>query len=293
MDKLLVTGLSGFLGWHISNEALKKYKVYGTVYKNLPNSANIKQIPCNLSNRDEIDSLFKGLSPDLVIHTAAISQPAICENNPTLSDIVNKEVPIYLASKCQKNKIPFIFTSSDMVFDGNHAPYDEKSPKKPKNIYGKHKSIAEECILQIYPDAAVCRMPLMFGPKSPFSESFIQPIVNNLKNSIKSFYFSDEYRTPISAWDVSDFFLNHIGTFSGILNLGGDEKVSRFDFSLKVCAIGEYSKSLINSNSQNDVQLPAPRPKDLTMNNSLAKSKGFKPKKLEESLRRLKGLGEL
>ncbi len=293
MDKLLVTGLSGFLGWHISNEALEKYEVYGTVYNNSPKTDHIKKILCDLSKKKEVDSLFKELSPDLVIHTAAISQPAICENNPALSKLINTEVSIYLASKCNENNIPFIFTSSDMVFDGDNAPYDECSPKRPKNIYGKHKSLAEDGILKIYPGAAICRMPLMFGPQSPYSESFFQPIVRNLKASIHSTYFCDEFRTPISAWDVSDFFLDQIGNFSGILNLGGDERVSRYEFSLKVSSVGGYPDSLIGYNSQKDVKLPAPRPKDLTMDNSLAKSKGFKPRSLNESLKILKKLNEL
>lgn len=293
MDKLLVTGISGFLGWHICNEALEKYEVYGTVHKNSPNVSKINKIHCNLAKTIEIDKLFKTIYPDMVIHTAAISQPANCEQDPQYSEILNTESSIYLAKKCKSIDVPFIFTSSDMVFDGENAPYKENSPKKPKNIYGRQKSLAEDQIMQIYPEAAVCRMPLMFGPPSPYSQSFIQPIINNLKANIQSSYFYDEYRTPISAWDVSDFFLNHIGEFSGILNLGGNERVSRYEFSVKLAEIGGYSPSLVKGNSQKDVKLVAPRPRDLTMDNNLAKSKGFNPRSIEEALRILKKMHAL
>lgn len=290
MDKLLVTGLSGFLGWHLSNEALKKYEVYGTVHKSIPVSDTIKQFNCELINKKEIENIFNIVSPDIVIHTAAISQPITCEKDPQHSYQINRDSSIFLASLCKEKDIPFIFTSSDMVFDGENAPYSEDSIKSPRNIYGKQKSEAEDQILKIYPEAAICRMPLMFGPPSFHSSSFIQPILSNLKKRIKSSYFYDEYRTPISAWDVSNFFLNYAGKFSGLLNLGGDEKISRFDFSLLVAKIGGYNKSLIESNSQKDVKLAAPRPRDLTMDNTKAKLIGFKPKTIEESLMIMKDL---
>lgn len=293
MDKLLITGISGFLGWNLSNEALKRYKVYGTVHKNNITSKSISLHKCNIEDKNEVIKLIDKIQPDHIIHAAAISQPAECEKNSSLSEIINTKGSVNIANVCKQYGISLIFTSSDMVFDGEDAPYDEKSEKKPKNIYGRQKSNAEDEIHKILPSAAICRMPLMFGPPSANSESFIQPIVRNLRNSIKTAYFNDEYRTPISSWDVSEFFLNNLGKLSGFFNLGGNERVSRYEFSQKVAEVGLYSKELVQGNSQKDVKLAAPRPKDLTMKNDLASSFGFNPAPLMNSLERLKNEGYL
>lgn len=293
MDKLLITGVSGFLGWNLSNEASKRYKVYGTVHKNSVTSDSISLYKCDITDEIQVDKLINKIQPDYIIHTAAISQPAECEKNALFSETINTTASINIAKICQRSSIPIIFTSSDMVFDGEDAPYDEYSTKKPKNIYGNQKSRAEDGILKTHPTAAICRMPLMFGPSSPFSESFIQPIIRNLKKNIETAYFNDEFRTPISVWDVSDFFLSKIGEFTGVLNLGGNERISRYDFSKKVAEVGNYSTSLVKGNRQQDVNLQAPRPRDLTMKNNLAKSFGFNPRPLTESLERLKSKGYL
>lgn len=285
MDKLLVTGLSGFLGWHISNDATSNFEVYGTVNKNTPKSHKINMITCQLDKYSSIDSLFEKVIPNAVIHTAAISQPIECEKNVELSTIINTEASIYLAKKCRKLGIPFIFTSSDMIYDGRNAPYNEQSKTNPLNTYGKQKRNAEVEIAKIYPEATICRMPLMFGKASPYSHSFIQPIIKNLKENIKSCYFYDEYRTPISAYDVSNFFLKNIFNISGFFNLGGNERISRYEFGKEIAKVGGYDTNLIDGNSQKDVQFLALRPQDLTMDNSYAREKGFNPMQITEALK--------
>ena len=56
--------------------------------------------------------LKKGL-PDILIHTAAISDVGACEQNPEHSELVNVDGVRNLAVICQKIGARFLFCSSD------------------------------------------------------------------------------------------------------------------------------------------------------------------------------------
>ena len=64
---------------------------------------------------------------------------------------------------CAQRQIPYVFTSSDLVFDGREAPYRETDPIAPVNVYDRQKALEEQANLSAYPEALICRLPVMFG----------------------------------------------------------------------------------------------------------------------------------
>jgi dTDP-4-dehydrorhamnose reductase len=167
--KLLITGISGFLGWHIQAILQRKsyanlhknYQIYGTYYNHKPPLNHIKLIHINLTNYQDVKNLFFTIKPDAVIHTAAASQPNYCQLNPDISYQINVTATVNIAQLCAENQIPLIFTSTDLVFDGKNAPYTETSLVNPVNIYGEQKLLAEQKILDIYPQIAIARPSCM------------------------------------------------------------------------------------------------------------------------------------
>jgi len=70
MRKLLLTGVSGFLGRHILRYPQNDWQILGTYYENKPQeSGDFHQI--NLTQKGRVEALFEMLKPDAVIHTAA------------------------------------------------------------------------------------------------------------------------------------------------------------------------------------------------------------------------------
>ena len=125
--------------------------------------------------------------------------------------------------------IPYVFTSTDLVFDGLNPPYKETDPVSPVNLYGEQKVMAERGILVRYPVAAICRMPLMFGVATPPATSFMQPFMQTLREGKELSLFTDEFRTPVSGKTAAQGLLLALA-ISGIIHLGGKERVSRYDF---------------------------------------------------------------
>lgn len=285
--KLLITGASGFLGWNICAVARSQWDIVGTVFTHAGAIPGCKTVTVDLTSRQACKELFMKIRPDAVIHAAAASQPNYCQEHPRKSRRINVEATLHLARLCADACIPFAFLSTDLVFDGKNAPYNEQVPVSPISVYGEQKVEAELQVQRIYPRAAVCRMPLMFGDPSPFSGSFIQSIVNNLKENKKNNLFCDEYRTPVSAISAAAGIFMALERINGVIHLGGRERISRYEFGLKLAFFLQRDTSLIRSISQSSIIMQAPRPKDVSLDSSRAYGVGYSPLLIDDELKKL------
>jgi len=70
----------------------------------------------------------------------------------------------------------FVFTSTDMVFDGRAAPYDERAAPSPLSAYARSKRDGERETLR-WPGALVLRLPLLYGvPASKRETTFLSQV---------------------------------------------------------------------------------------------------------------------
>ncbi|MDZ8184194.1 MAG: NAD(P)-dependent oxidoreductase [Nostoc sp. ChiSLP02] len=287
MKKLLITGVSGFLGWHLCQLAKQDWEIYGTYLSHPIEIPGIKILKVNLTDFQELQQIFNTIKPAAVIHTAAHSQPNFCQTHPEESHAINVTASCNLAGLCADNSIPCALTSTDLVFDGLNAPYRETDSVCPVSIYGEQKAIAEAGMLERYPMTAVCRMPLMFGAETPTAKSFIQPFIQTLKDGKELNLFIDEFRTPVSGTSAAKGLLLALEKVNGIIHLGGKERLSRYDFGLLLAEVFELSATRIKACRQQDVKMAAPRPADVSLDSSKAFSLGYEPLSLRKELQEL------
>jgi len=182
----------------------------------------------------------------------------------------------------------YLFTSTDLVFDGKNGPYSESSKANPIMVYGQQKLEAERKVLDIYPNAIVARMPLMYGMPTN-GLGFMNAWIRNLKEGKQVYCFTDEYRTTTSGSDAAaGLFLLLKKNQGGIFHLGGRERISRFDFAIRMAEVFRLPKELIIPSLQKDVQMPAKRPPDVSLVSKKAYEFGFNPNRLEVELGKLK-----
>ena len=284
MEKLLITGASGFLGWNLCQQASREWEVYGTYYNHNVQIPGVNIIQADLRDFQALQQLIAEIQPRAIIHTAAQSKPNFCQQYPQESYSINVTASLNIARLCAENNIPCVFTSTDLVFDGNNSPYKETDPVCPINYYGEQKVLAEEGMLEIYPKTAVCRMPLMFGLSSPSYNSFIQSFINSLRQGKELNLFLDEFRTPISATTAAKGLLLALEKVEGLLHLGGKERISRYQFGLLMTDVLKLPQELITSCYQKDVSMAAPRAADVCLDSAKAFALGFNPLSLKEEL---------
>lgn len=147
--KILITGANGFVG----NKLMQM--VDGAV-----SSPSLRGL-----DQDEITRIIDEISPDVIIHTAAISDIGTCEADPDASYHANVVIPTYLARASRGRKL--ICFSSDQVYSASlsEGPYTE-SDVAPGNTYAHHKLEMEQRVLDIDPDAVMLRAEWMYDLNS-------------------------------------------------------------------------------------------------------------------------------
>jgi dTDP-4-dehydrorhamnose reductase len=170
---------------------------------------------------------FRRQQPGLVIHCAAMSRSPECQANPALARRVNVEATAHLADLAAD--IPFIFFSSDLVFDGEAGNYDEAAPVAPLSIYGETKAAAEQRVLA-NPRHTVIRTSLNCGESREGNRAFSEEWRLALAAGRTLRLFTDEYRSPIHArvtaqavWELA------AREEAGLFHLAGAERLSRWD----------------------------------------------------------------
>lgn len=283
---VLVTGASGFLGWHVSRAALEAgATVIGTVrtHTRVPHGVRAQQ--CDLSTDGAAARLVRQARPSMVIHCAAEARPNACERDPDTSSRINVHATHALAEACTHHGVRMVFTSTDLVFDGASPPYVESDPACPVNAYGRQKAAAEREVLQADPAHVVCRMPLMYGAPSPSSGSFVQPWLEALGRGEVLSLFTDEYRCAVSVDDAAAGLLRAGEAGSGLYHLGGPEPMSRHAFGLLLAEVFGLDAGPIRAVRQAEAPMAAPRPADLTLDSSRARADlGYAPSLACEAL---------
>ena len=129
----------------------------------------------------------------------------------------------------------------------------------------------------------------MFGDGGPFARSFVQPMIHSIQNSLPLKLFADEFRTPAYAVSAARGILMLLeSAYSGVIHLGGKERISRYEFGKKVAnhlGIDAGIEPVLLSTST----MAAPRPVDVSLDSSKAYALGYAPLSIDEALTEILG----
>jgi dTDP-4-dehydrorhamnose reductase len=252
--RAIITGAAGLIGQYCVNAAPRwapGWDVQGLSRTNL-----------ELTDRLKVDARISALTPDLLIHCAALSRTKACEQDPDQAHRDNVEVTAHLAQLSRD--IPFIFLSSGEVFDGKTGWYSETDEPNPINVYGRTKLEAEQTVLQ-NPRHTVVRIVLTAGTSERSDRSFVEEMCQTVKACKDVTLYADEFRCPLPAgviaravWELVD------RKQSGLYHLGGSERLSRWDIGEALLPwYPELKSRLLKGSARNHVG--SPRPTDLSL----------------------------
>ncbi len=171
----------------------------------------------------------------------------------------------------QKNNSCVIFTSSDTVFDGKQGNYSETDAPNPLNVYAETKIKSEQYILENLDSAVIIRPALFYGLSLNGNPSFTQVMLENLKAGKQIYLFTDQFRTPLPVGQLAQAIWELVDSdFSGILHIGGSERISRYDMGKILCQQFNLPLDLIVPIPSHQSSQVAARPRDCSLNISLA-----------------------
>ena len=282
--RLLITGAGGFLGHALCEAAANDWDILAAYYTKPPEVSVADHVQVDLTDTAAVSQCFADYRPEAVIHAAALSGPNECQTDPEGSFAVNVTAGNTIAARCDDLDIPLLYTSTDLVFDGKQAPYGEADAVKPVCIYGQHKAVAERLIRNRYPAATICRLPLMFGYAPPGRRGVLGELVDALQNDREPHLFVDEFRTPVDTRRIAAGLLQLISRPGLLLHLGGNQRISRYNFGHKVARMMGCPDAAIRAVRLGDLVMPAHRAPDVSLDSTLARRAGFDPGDLDSDL---------
>ncbi len=271
MRKILVTGGSGFFGYNLLKILRKKYECIFTYFAHPVAISDIWAYPYNLSDYRTIDKIVEVFSPEIIIHSAAMSHSSQCENKKELALRVNVDATKYIAEICNSLNIKLVFISTDLVFDGELGFYKEDDRPDPVSFYGSTKTLAENEVMK-FGNNMVVRSSLMYGIGNDYNDCFLRWLRKGLNNKGVTL-FTDEYRCPIYVVDLANAIIELIeDDFKGIIHLAGPERLSRYTMGLIYCGVFDCDKSKIKAKTLKEADMQFKRAKDCSLSILLAKS---------------------
>ncbi len=289
--RLLVTGISGFLGWNLAREAVGRAEVEvfaSSGSHDPPEGVLSRQV--DLESPRSIHEVLTWSQPDAIIHAAAMSRPADCDRLPGHARQINEHAVETIIRTIDPARTSFLLCSTDLVFDGLEAPYEESAEPKPHGIYALTKRAAEMAVLSFAGNGAVVRLSLLYGQGPANSPSFLGWLDRGLRSGQPLDMFSDEIRTPLSGEEAARALLDlAMNRADGVFHLGGPQRISRYDFAHMYARVFGLDKSHIRPASQLDFPTGVYRPPDVSLLCERARRQiGFAPMAPEKALLRLR-----
>lgn len=270
---LLITGVSGLVGGNAAVLSKSRFRTVAAYGKNAVSIPGVSPVPLDLEDGKAIRKLIQTVRPDAILHCAARSNMDDSESNRDETFRINADSVRIFAEACAETGIRLVFTSTDMVFDGEKGHYSETDAVNPISIYGESKCTAEEQIRSICPNHVIARVALVYGKPATGGVSFSGKILQTWREGKRATLFTDQYRTPIEVGNLAEALLELVDSaLIGTLHLGGSERVDRYTFGLHLAELKGVSRDRILPIRMEELPSPAKRPRDASFDISKARS---------------------
>jgi len=185
--KILISGGTGFIGYHLAKEALRRGFQVSSLSKNTPIKKRylkkVKYIITDISNKNSINKKIKE-NFDYVVNLAGYVDH---------SNKIKTYKSHYLGCKnisnfFLKDKIEsFIQVGSSMEYGLVKSPQKENFICEPKSVYGRAKFLSTQYLLNLYKKKkfpiTIVRLYQVYGPYQDLNR-FIPVLINSCKDNI-------------------------------------------------------------------------------------------------------------
>lgn len=264
--KILITGSNGLLGQKLVH-LLAGHTDFHTVAtgrgaNRLPSNDSYSYRSLDITDAIAVSDLLTEEKPDIVIHTAAMTNVDQCETEKEACWSQNVTATGYLVEACKKIGCFFLHVSTDFIFDGKAGPYNEEAEPNPISFYGWSKLAAERLVQNSGIRWAIARTVLVYGIAHDMSRSnIILWVKKSLEEGKAIKVVTDQWRTPTLAEDLAmGCLLIARQEAEGIFNISGKDFLSPYEMAIKAANYFKLDTSLISPVDASTFSQPALRP---------------------------------
>ncbi|MFI3202297.1 MAG: sugar nucleotide-binding protein [Eubacteriales bacterium] len=223
-QKILITGASGFLASRIVQHHQSTYDLLTPTHSQM-----------DISNFEQCISYFLQHKPHYVLHCAAISNTATCEENESRTEQINVIGVENIVRACHAIHAKLIFTSSDQVY--HRSTMDrlglETDILSPRTVYARQKLSAEQEVLRLT-DGVCLRLPWMCDRERddlPPHPDFFSNLSNAIKKQKDIFFSPYDYRSITNVNDIAKEIIKTLELPHGIYNFAATGYHSAYEIA--------------------------------------------------------------
>ncbi|QMU53915.1 MAG: dTDP-4-dehydrorhamnose reductase [Nitrosopumilus sp.] len=279
-----VTGSSGLVGSQVIKDLIKQNHIVYSCYHDVKPDYGINT-KLDLSNPEDIKKTINEISPDVIIHLAAMTEVDLCEIERDLAMTINAKATKILAEQAARNDCFFVYVSTDYIFDGSKGMKKESDSPNPLGFYGKSKLAGEISLNGLASGWCIARTSTPFGIHST-KKSFPLWIKENLESKKEISVLTDQFTSPTYVPNLSKMLIE-VATkqITGIIHLSGASRISRYSLAEMVADRLNLDKALLKPVKITEMNWKAQRPSDSSLDVSLATEiLEEKPQKIESGL---------
>ncbi|HEM3688437.1 TPA: dTDP-4-dehydrorhamnose reductase [Streptococcus suis] len=285
---VFVTGVNGQLGYDVVKELIGRgHEVVGSsaamAYAGVADGTVVTTAPyiaLDITNKNAVEEVIKGINPDAVIHCAAWTAVDMAEDDDKVELVraVNAGGTRNIAEVCKELDCKMTYISTDYVFDGQGTEPWQPDCKdyKPLNVYGQTKLEGELAIGGLLEKYFIVRTAWVFGKNG---KNFIKTMMNVGKNHDVVRVVNDQIGTPTYTFDLARLLVDMVETekygYYHATNEGG--YISWYDFTVEIYKQAGMSIEVVPVTTEKYGLSKAARPSNSRLDKSKLVEAGFEP----------------
>jgi len=282
--RLFITGGSGLMGSKLAQIALARgHEVFSGYAHNEPEFG--RGVKFDLLDPAGILDLVDRMRPDVIVHSAALTDVDRCERERELAYKMNVEGTRATAMAAEKAGSFLVYISTDYVFDGLAGMYREDDSTNPVSYYGYSKLLGEQ-----FCRGCIARTCVIYGSRPASGKvNFALWLINSLRSGKEVRVVTDQFITPTLNTNLAGMVLEAADRrLCGVYNLAGATRLSRYEFAIELARAFDLDRDLLRRSRMEDMKWPARRPKDSSLDTSKATGRlACKPLAIKEAIKHL------
>jgi dTDP-4-dehydrorhamnose reductase len=289
MANILILGGTGLIGAALAQRLTPAHQVTVTYAHNAQGYDPQRCAGCALDVTEAAAplQLMQAIRPAVVFHAAGHANVDFCERNPEAAHRSNVLGTAHVIDACRAVGARLIYISTNAVFDGEHAPYDESATPHPLNRYGQFKLAGEQLVAASGLDYAIARLILSYGWQPPGARlNPLSWIVASLQQGKALNLVNDVYENPLWAASAAEglWAIAERGRQT-LYHLAGATILNRYDFAVAVAHAFGLPLHLLTPVPSAFFPSIAPRPKNTSyLTTRLQTELGWQPVSIAEGL---------
>jgi dTDP-4-dehydrorhamnose reductase len=265
--RLLITGSNGLLGQKLISALRNDPDVEllatsrGTDRTSVPLGDRYRAL--DITDPTQVDAVFDEFRPEVVIHSAAMTNVDACELDPEACRLQNVIATEHLVRAAKRHGAHFIFLSTDFIFDGDNGPYSEEDEAAPLSIYGQSKLDGERIVQEAGLERwAIARTIILYGIAEGLSRSNVVLWAKGaLEKGEPIKVVDDQWRMPTLAEDLADGCIRIAKRHStGIYHLSGPDGMSILELVQRTGTFFGLDTGVMTPIKSDSLGQPAKRP---------------------------------